>query len=64
LQWRIQRTKSVRTYRAYAMYQMDKNIAEKHVVTLEATMWKLHVNATIWHARSRFRDSRLEVPLT
>jgi hypothetical protein len=43
------------------MYQMDKNIAEKHVVTLEATMWKLHVNAITWHARSRFRNSRLEV---
>jgi hypothetical protein len=33
-------------------------------VTLEATMWKLHVNATIWHARSRFRNLRLQVPGT
>jgi hypothetical protein len=29
------------------MYQMEKNIAEKRVVTREAKMWKLRVNATI-----------------
>jgi hypothetical protein len=45
------------------MYQMDKNIAEKLVVTREATMWKLRVNATIWLARLRFGNSRLEVRL-
>jgi hypothetical protein len=53
----------VHTYHVCVMYQMERNIAEKRVVTQEATMWKLRVNATIWHARSRFGSSRLEVPL-
>jgi hypothetical protein len=46
------------------MYQMEKNTAEKPVVTLEAKMWKSRVNAIIAHVRSRFGSSRLEVPLT
>jgi hypothetical protein len=43
---------------------MEKNTAEKPVVTPEAKMWKSRVNAIIWHVRSRFGSSRLEVPLT
>ena len=34
--WRVKTPKSARTYRACAMYQMEKNIAEKLVVTREA----------------------------
>lgn len=36
--WRIKTQKSARTYRACAMYQMEKHIAEKLVVTREAKM--------------------------
>jgi len=46
------------------MYQMEKNTAEKSVVTREAKTWKSHVNATIWRVRSRFGGSRLEVLVT
>ncbi len=46
------------------MCQTDKNTAETRVVKREAKTWKLHVNATIWHVRSRFGSSRDEVPLT
>jgi len=43
---------------------MEKNTAEKPVVTREAKMWKSRVSATIRHVRSPFGSSRLEVPLT
>jgi hypothetical protein len=46
------------------MCRMEKNTAEKPVVTREAKTWKARVNAIIWHARSRFASSRLEVALT
>jgi hypothetical protein len=46
------------------MYRMEKNIAEKLVVTQVAKTWKSRVNAIIWHARSHFGSSRLEAALT
>jgi hypothetical protein len=46
------------------MYQLEKNTAENLVATPEAKMWKSLVNATTWHARSRFGSLRLAVPLT
>jgi hypothetical protein len=42
---------------------MEKNTAEKPVVTRAATTWKSRVNAIISHVRSRLGSSRLEVPL-
>jgi hypothetical protein len=54
----------VRTYRACAMYQMEKNTAEKHAVTREAKTWKSCVNATIRRVHSHFGGSHLEAPLT
>ena len=52
------------TYRACAMYGMGTNTVENLVVTLEAKMWRLPVNATTQRVRFRFASSRLEVPLT
>src|SRR5207302_9569269 len=43
---------------------MEKNIAEKRVGTREATIWKSHVNATIWHVHSHFANPRLELRVT
>jgi len=43
---------------------MEKNTAEKPVVTQEAKKWKSRVNATICHARPCFGSSRIEVLLT
>ena len=45
------------------MYQMEKNTAEKPVVTQVAKTWKSRVNAAIRHVRSRFGSSRPELPL-
>jgi hypothetical protein len=46
------------------MYQMDKNIAEKPVVTREAKTWKSRVNAIIRPVHLHFGGSRLKAPLT
>jgi hypothetical protein len=46
------------------MYQMEKNTAEKRVVTREAKTWKSRVNATIRRVHSHFGSSRLAAPLT
>jgi len=46
------------------MYQMEKNIAEKHVETREAKMWKSRVNATTRRVHSHFGSSRMTLPLT
>jgi len=46
------------------MYQMEKITAENLVVMLEVQMWRLRVNATTRHARSRFGSLRLDVQLT
>jgi hypothetical protein len=43
---------------------MEKNTAEKSAVTREAKTWQSPVNATIWHVRSQFGSSWLEVPVT
>jgi hypothetical protein len=62
--WRIKRPRSARTYRACAMCRLEKNTAEKPVVTLETKTWKSRVHATISHVRSRFGSSCTVVPLT
>jgi hypothetical protein len=43
---------------------MEKNTAEKRVVTREAKTWKSRVNAIIRRVHSHFASSRLEAPLT
>jgi hypothetical protein len=45
--WRIKKRESARTYRAFAMHQMEKSTAEKRAVTWEVKTWKARVIATI-----------------
>jgi hypothetical protein len=54
----------VRTYHAFAMYQMGKSTAAMRVVMEEAKMWKSHVNATTWRVHSRFGSLCLAPVLT
>ncbi len=49
--WRIKTRESARTYHAFAMYEMDKSIAEMRVVTREVKTWRSRVNATIRRVR-------------
>jgi hypothetical protein len=61
VKWRIKRQKSAHTYHVSAMWQVEKNTAEKRAARQAATMWKSHVNAIIRRVRSQFGCSRLEV---
>jgi hypothetical protein len=46
LQWRIKRVRNARTYHVFVMYEMERNTAERPVVTRAAKTWKSRVNAT------------------
>ena len=56
--WRIKIREYARTYHVFAKCEMEKNTAEKRVVTQEQKMWKSPVNATIRRVDSRFGRSR------
>jgi len=45
------------------MYHQGKRTAETRAAMPEATKWKSHVNAAMWHVRSRFGRLYLDLPL-
>jgi hypothetical protein len=57
--WQIKKARNARTYRACAMYRMEKNTAEMPVVMREAKMWRLRVNPATRHVRSHFGSLNL-----